>query len=70
MQMSAALAAFQLFSFSVFSFSLLDPAVDFTTKARRGMEKEMHMSAALAALQHFSISAFLWRFRVCGGIFH
>jgi hypothetical protein len=56
MHMSAALAAFQHFS-----FSLLDPAVDFTTKARstrRGMEKEMHMSAALAAFQHFSFQHF------------
>jgi hypothetical protein len=56
MHMSAALVPFQLFS-----FSLLNPAVDFTTKprsTRRGMKKEMHMSAALAAFQHSSISAF------------
>jgi hypothetical protein len=53
MHMSAALAAFQHFS-----FSLLNPAVDFTTKARRGIKKEMHMSAALVPFQHFSFSAF------------
>jgi hypothetical protein len=54
--------ACRISAFQLFSFSLLNPAVDFTTKARsarRGMEKEMHISAALAAFQHFSISAFL-----------
>jgi hypothetical protein len=60
MHMSAALAAFQLFSISAFSFSLLNPAVEFTTKVTKRTKRNGKRNAhergdcRISAFQLFS----------------